>query len=73
MCDKKLTSEDLKTYMDKVKKIYDNPSNMRKIIVHQQNDLSINLDISTNVWTMCTHDMLMIDFDFKSGLNEDKL
>ena len=40
--------------------------------VYQQKDLEIGMTIMNNVWSMCTKNILMIDFDFKVGLTKDK-
>ena len=40
-----------------------------KILIHEQDNLVVGFDIYTNIFSLCNRDILMIDFDYKDGIN----
>ena len=58
-------------YFPKIQSIYEtSKSAVKKLEVHSQNNLIIGLDVFNNIWSMCTKDLLMIDFDYKLGFTQ---
>lgn len=39
-----------------------------RVTVYQQSNIDVGMSFHDNVWSICTKDVLMIDFDFKLGL-----
>src|SRR3989337_4444383 len=70
-CPKPLSLDVLRNEIyPKVMGILDNPQKSNKLPIHEQDDMIIGLDIFNHVWTMCTKDVLMIDFDVKEGFTK---
>lgn len=60
-----------KEYFPKIQSIYETSrSAVKKLVVHSQDNLVIGLDVFNNIWSMCTKDLLMIDFDYKLGFSQ---
>lgn len=56
----------------KIAGIHDNkPYSAIRSNVYEQKDLQIGMTLLNNVWSMCTHNILMIDFDFKTGMSKE--
>lgn len=67
-CPNKLALEGLaEKIIPTVERFYDNPEKVFKKIVYEQSDILVGMTYYDNVWSICTKDILMIDFDIKDG------
>ena len=63
-CPNKPTLEEMnEKILPTAHRFYDNPENPVKKIVFEQSDILVGMSYYDNVWSICTPDILMIDFD----------
>ena len=55
-----------------VQRFFDNPKQTMKIVVHEQPDILVGMTVYDNVWSVCTKQILMIDFDIKEGITRER-
>lgn len=60
------------TIRPKINSLYENKTKSARIIVHEQEDLNFGYDIFGGVFTLCTQEVLMVDFDHKDGFTDEK-
>lgn len=59
-------------YFPKIQRMYETSRNtLKKLAVHSQDNLIVGLDVFNNIWSICTKDLLMIDFDYKLGFTQE--
>ena len=56
----------------KIDSLYSNKLTSARIQVYEQEDINFGYDIHGGVFTMCTQEILMIDFDYKDGFTDKK-
>lgn len=72
-CPSKLSLETLnENFFPTVQRFFDTPKRIMKITVYEQTDILVGMSIYDNVWSLCTKDILMIDFDIKEGFTREK-
>lgn len=72
-CSNNVSFEFIKTKIRPIiDKLYSNKTLTSRIIIHEQSDLNFGYDIFGGVFTLCTKDILMIDFDNKDGFTKEK-
>jgi hypothetical protein len=59
---------DLQHIYDQVNEIFDR-GEFKEVIAYEQEDLVVAMGFKNNVWSLCVRDVLMIDFDFKEGID----
>jgi hypothetical protein len=54
-----------------VQELYEVPTRVSQETIYQDDEIMIRMTYFDNVWSICTHDIMMIDFDFKEGFTRE--
>lgn len=66
-CPSAVTEEDIQAMKGQINSMFNDADRVSTMIAYESDELIVSMSYFDNVWSFCTRDMLMIDFDYKEG------
>lgn len=61
--------DDIENMKQQINNMFNDPDRVNTMIAYESEEILVSMSYYDNVWSFCTRDILMIDFDYKEGFN----